>query len=176
MKHIELALLALIAAPCAAIAQQGGRDAFIRQQAYAEMQRVSGQVDVLQTNFDELQRRVSRLEGGGGEQQAMRAEIDALKASVAELRRELAAQRGEIVKDLTDRISKMQHREPPPPPPPPRETVVAGPTSTYTVVSGDSLFLIANAFKTTVARLRELNRLKSDNLRVGQKLIVPQAK
>lgn len=166
--------LALAVAPLLAFAQQGGRDAFIRQQAFAEMQRVSGQVDVLQTNFDDLQRRVGKLEAGGGEQ-AMRAEIESLKAAVAELRRELAAQRGEIVKDLTDRIVKMQPKEPPAPPRPPRETVVKGPTSTYTVASGDNLYLIANAFKTTVAKLRELNGLKSDKLRIGQKLIVPQA-
>ena len=69
----------------------------------------------------------------------------------------------------------MQPKEPPAPPRPPRETVVKGPTSTYTVASGDNLYLIANAFKTTVAKLRELNGLKSDKLRIGQKLIVPQA-
>jgi len=173
MEKIKRMALALVVAPLVAFAQQGGRDAFIRQQAFAEMQRVSGQVDVLQSNFDDLQRRVGKLEVGGGEQ-AMRAEIESLKAAVAELRRELAAQRGEIVRDLTDRIVKMQPKDPPPPRPP-RETVVKGPTSTYTVASGDNLYLIANAFKTTVAKLRELNGLKSDKLRIGQKLIVPQA-
>ena len=64
-----------------AFAQQGGQDAFLKQQAYAEMQRVSGQVDVLQNNFDDLQRRVVNIERGNNTQD-LRQEIEALKASV----------------------------------------------------------------------------------------------
>ncbi len=167
-----LSLLALL--PLLAPAQQpGGRDAFLHQQAYAEMQRVSGQVDTLQSGFDGLMRRVSRLEGKSGGDQALRAEIDAIKASVAELRRELANQRAEIVRELSGRIASMQPK-PEPPPKQPRTVVVSGPTSTYVVQGGDSLFLIAKAFNTTVARIREMNGLKSDRLRIGQKLVVPQ--
>lgn len=152
--------------------QQTGRDAFLRQQAYAEMQRVTGQVDVLQNNFDNLAQRVGRLEGAGGRDQAQRAEIDALKASVAELRREMSRMREEIVRDLASRMAKMQPKDPPPPAP--RTVVVKGPTSTYTVENGDNLYFIAKAFNTSVAKLREMNGLKNDRLSVGQKLIVPQ--
>lgn len=45
-------------------------------------------------------------------------------------------------------------------------------TSTYTVKSGDNLWVIAKKFNTTVDKLRKLNNLKSDNLNVGQKLKV----
>ena len=85
----------------------------MQQQAYAEMQRVSGQVDVLQSNLGDLQRRVGALEGGG-DSRGIRQELDALKAAVAELRRELQSQRGEIVKDLSRRIAKMQTSAPAP--------------------------------------------------------------
>lgn len=44
---------------------------------------------------------------------------------------------------------------------------------TYVVKSGDSLWKIANEYNTTVARLKELNNLSSNNLSVGQTLIIP---
>ncbi|WP_249366419.1 C40 family peptidase [Neobacillus rhizophilus] len=46
--------------------------------------------------------------------------------------------------------------------------------STYTVVSGDSLSVIAKRFGTTVEVLKSTNQLTSDFLRVGQILSIPQ--
>ena len=151
-----------------------GRDDFMRQQAMAEVQRVSGQLDVLQNNFDDLARRVSRLEAGGGEAKSLRQEIAALRNTVAELRRQMESQRGEIVRDISGRIAKMQ-----PPPPPPekktvKKTVVIGPHYEHVVQSGDTLSVIAKAFNTSVSKIREMNNLKGDTLRVGQKLKVPK--
>lgn len=171
MKMKGAILVAAVMATVAAGAQ--GKDDFMRQQAMAEVQRVSGQLDVLQNNFDDLARRLSKLESGGGESRALRQEIDALKGTVAELRRQMESQRGEIVRDLSGRIAKMQ------PPPAPekktvRKTVVTGPHYEYTVQSGDSLFIIAKAFNTSVSKIREMNNLKSDSLRVGQKINVPK--
>ena len=153
-------------------AQGRGKDAFVHQQAYAEMQRVSGQVDVLQNNFDDLQRRVANVERGNNTQD-LRQEIEALKASVAELRRQLQSQRDAIVKDLTGRIKNIQAAQTPPPPPPPKKVVV-GPHREYEVKAGDTLSLIAEAFSTTVPKIKEMNGLKNDNLRIGQKLMLPQ--
>ena len=162
----------VVAGMAAMTALSQGRDSFVQQQAYAEMQRVSGQVDVLQNNFDDLQRRVAGIERGSGTQD-LRQEIEALKASVAELRRQLQSQREGIVKDLTGRIKTIQAAQTPPPPPPPKKVVI-GPHREYEVRSGDTLSLIAEAFGTTVHKLREMNNLKGDMLRVGQKIIVPQ--
>ena len=53
------------------------------------------------------------------------------------------------------------------PPPPVKKS------SSYTVVSGDSLWKIARKHNTTVARLRESNNLRSDTLKVGQSLTIP---
>lgn len=42
----------------------------------------------------------------------------------------------------------------------------------YKVKRGDSLYLIANAFKTTIQKIKTLNGLKSNRLDVGQKLVI----
>ena len=170
MKFKTVAMAAAGIAAMGAFAQ--GREAFVQQQAYAEMQRVSGQIDVLQNNFDDLQRRVAGIERGNNTQD-LRQEIEALKASVAELRRQLQSQREGIVRDLAGRIKTIQAAQTPPPPPPPKKVVI-GPHREYEVRSGDTLSLIAEAFGTTVHKLREMNNLKGDMLRVGQKIMVPQ--
>ncbi len=46
-------------------------------------------------------------------------------------------------------------------------------TSSYTVVSGDTLLAIAKRYITTVSSIKALNNLTSDTIYVGQKLIVP---
>ena len=171
MNSKTIAVVACLALGTVAFGQ--GKENFMQQQAYAEMQRVSGQVDVLQSNLNDLQKRVGALEGGG-DTKGIRQEIESLKASVADLRRMIQNQRGEIVKDLSGRIAKMQ---PPPPPPPPKPTVtkvVIPPHKEYVVQAGDTLSLIAQAFDTTVPKIREMNNLKSDNLRIGQKIKVPK--
>ena len=45
-------------------------------------------------------------------------------------------------------------------------------TWTYTVQSGDTLFLIAQRYGTSVSALRVLNNLWTDNLNVGQRLLI----
>lgn len=44
---------------------------------------------------------------------------------------------------------------------------------TYTVQKGDSLYSIAQKFKTTVDNLKDINNLTTDNLAIGQVLVIP---
>lgn len=165
-------LITLMFAPIVAFSQSTSQDAFLRQQAYAEMQRVVGQVDTLQTNIDDLSARVKKIEAGSNTA-VLQAEVASLKSAIVELRQEIANQRAEIVKDLSSRIAKMQPKDPPPKAAPREPVVISGPTDTYTVQGGDSLYLIAKAFNTTVSKLKAMNNLKSDKLKIGQQLIVP---
>lgn len=47
------------------------------------------------------------------------------------------------------------------------------PRRTHTVVSGDSLWGISRRYGVTIERLREVNRLADDRVRLGQVLIIP---
>lgn len=47
------------------------------------------------------------------------------------------------------------------------------PTVTYTVKKGDSLYVIANKFNTSVSAIKDLNNLTSNNLSIGQILKIP---
>lgn len=47
------------------------------------------------------------------------------------------------------------------------------PDLTHRIASGDSLWLIARRYETSVAKLKSLNRLRGDNIRVGKTLILP---
>ena len=77
---------------------------------------------------------------------------------------------------------------PPPPPLPPVATTMpppvvetkplveakkVAPTSSYTVVKGDSLSVIAHKHGTTVTAIKNANKLSGDVIRVGQKLTIP---
>ena len=42
----------------------------------------------------------------------------------------------------------------------------------YTVVAGDNLYQIAKKFNTTVSNIKKNNNLTSDNLSIGQRLII----
>ena len=46
--------------------------------------------------------------------------------------------------------------------------------TTYNVVTGDSLYKIANKFNTSVDAIKSLNNLSSSLLSIGQKLKIPK--
>lgn len=54
--------------------------------------------------------------------------------------------------------------------------VKAQSNKTHTVKSGDTLSAIAKTNSTTVVKIKSLNKLNTDNIKVGQKLKVPAAK
>ena len=188
VKQIVLAGCLSAGIACAQEAARSGRDNFMQQQAYAEMQRVSGQVDVLQNNHEELVARVAKAEAKNaelhGEIEDLRAEIAALKNAMVEVTRTVRGQRDEIVTDLTKRIKAMQPAIAPAPASSgrsggaaaPAAPTYTGPLMAYVVQGGDSLYLIAKAFGTSVAVIKELNGLKNNNLRAGQTLKVPKPK
>lgn len=153
----------------AAFAQS--RDGFLKNQAYEEMQRVAGQVDVIEQNQNDLSERVAKVEAMKREIDDLKSNVAALQAQLAELKSLVSKQRGEIITELSGVIRKAEASRPAPAPVP--VSSYTGKTEIYTVQSGDTLSLISEAFGTKISVVKELNNLKNDNIRVGQKLRVP---
>ena len=147
------------------------KDTFLKQQAYEEMQRVAGQVDILEQNHNELSERVVKVEAMKREIEDLKSNIAALQSQLAEIKALVSKQRGEIITELSGVIKKAEASRPAPAPVP--VSSYTGKTEIYTVQSGDTLSLISEAFGTKIGVLKELNSLKNDNIRVGQKLRVP---
>ena len=153
----------------AAFAQSN--DGFLKQQAYAEMQRVAGQVDIIEQNQNELSDRISKVESMKREIEDLKSNVAALQSQLADMKALLAKQRGEIIGELSSVIKKSAASRPAPAPMP--VSSYTGKTEIYTVQSGDTLSLISEAFGTKVQVIQELNNLKGSNIRIGQKLRVP---
>jgi len=191
MKKLNIVFATLAFGSSAVFAQSvvEARQAYQQRQALAEVPRLMQQFDLLVQNQDAIVTRLTALEGKG-EDANLRAEIDRLRAEIAELkasiRREQDVMRGEIVRDLSGRIAKMT----PPPAPAPAYAPPAAPASRasapapqpapigphyeYIVEKGQTLSLIAKGFDTTPAKIIAANPgLRANNLRVGQKLIIP---
>ncbi len=178
---------ALIATACSFA--QDARTAYQQQQAIQEVNRLAHNFDLLQNNQEAIVSRLTKLEEANANQSDgdIRAEIAAIKASIAELRASQESLRREIVADLSKRIAAMPANNPPPPPRmdvPVQRVSAAKPRAAareeYTgahyehiVESGHTLSSIAAAFGTTVAKIKAANNMKSNMLRVGQKLIIP---
>lgn len=187
-------LLCLAAAACAAaaLAQDDARSAYQMRQAVQEVQRLSSQFDQMQNGMESLTARMRKLEGANASGD-LRAEIGALRSELNELKRRQEAMRGEIVAEISKKMADLiaKNRPAPPPPPPPASTrggkgshaaapqpeaAPSGPTGPYfehIVEPGETLSYIAKECNTTVHKIKQYSGLKSDVLRVGQKLLIP---
>ena len=186
----NLLCLAAVACAAAALAQDDARSAYQMRQAVQEVQRLSSQFDQMQNGMESLTARMHKLEGANASGD-LRAEIGALRSELNELKRRQEAMRGEIVaeisKKMADLIAKNRPAPPPPPPAstrggkgshtaPPPEAAPSGPTGPYfehIVEPGETLSYIAKECNTTVHKIKQYSGLRSDVLRVGQKLLIP---
>ena len=159
------------------------------------MQRLSSQFDQLESRVEAISSRMNGMESSNSTRD-IRAEIGAIRSELNELKRRQAAMRGEIVAELSKKMADLIAKSAPPPPPPsrpssssraerpqrgaaaprdrePAPTGPAGPYFEHIVEPGETLSYIAKECKTTIQKIKQYSGLKSDNLRVGQKLLIP---
>lgn len=184
----------LVVLGCLSIcAQDDGRIAYQARQAAQEVQRLSSQFDQLESRVEAISSRMNGMESSNSTRD-IRAEIGSIRSELNELKRRQAAMRGEIVAELSRKMADLIAKNAPPPPSRPasssrgdrpqrgsaaprdREPAPTGPTGPYfehIVEPGETLSYIAKECKTTIQKIKQYSGLKSDNLRVGQKLLIP---
>ncbi len=105
---------------------------------------------------------------------ATRADIDNLRQEIAAERAARERALAELIRSVSQEIAKAST----PPARPPAGGGVVGPApvasqGTYTVMAGDTLSTISQAFGVSVQALRNANNLTGDLIRVGQPLVIP---
>ena len=177
MKKSILMTVVLIAG-VSVYAQSSVTGASMVRQAMQEMQRVSGQIDILQANHDDLASKIGQLESQKSEFNRLKSEVAAMNEAITQLKLQMESMRSDIIKELSGKLKTIQDQVNASADTRARSTasVSSGPVCEHVVESGDTLWLISQAFTTTPQKIKELNNLKSDRLRIGQKLIVPAPK
>ena len=194
MNRYSIAILA--AAVSASAFAQGPDPAVVRrsamiEQTAAEVQRLGENFDIVSENQSKLEAKMAKLEAEFKAFQDLKDEIAGLRAENEKLRRMQAELREQIVDDITKRIAKMNiggSVTPPPqptlrpvntagrnatPPPAPVPPAATGSAYNHIVEAGQTLSEIARGYGVTVAAIKQANGLKTDNLRIGQKLFIP---
>ena len=144
---------------------------------------LSRQVQTVQDENARLEMQLSELER---KFVSVERENKELAEAVLQLKRQAAAEsaaRDEQIRKLSDQIVKLASLPPPAPPAPPvssssrkAQSAESGSFSEYeeyVVVQGATLSAISSAYKVSIADIKKANNLKSDVLRVGQKLRIP---
>lgn len=197
---LSAAVCCVLACAATAADPATARAELAQEQAAAETQRLGEQFDVLTHNQETINARLAKLESSLGEVADLKAEVAALKTDNAALRKDLEAQRQQVVDELSKKLSTMpsstgtsvgasrasssvsRHAVS-------RSSTKAaadnkpsdGASSSgaaesgyeHVVESGQTLSSIAAGYGTTVKAIKDANHLKSNVLRVGQKLFIP---
>ena len=168
---ILLAAALLLAAPGPAQRVAAQQQQALREVEFA-VQRLAARFDAIEQRQDALSARLAALERGDGRSSlATKDEVAALRTDLAALKATQSRMRGEIVDDLSGRISAITERQA-------RaqsaERQARGSGYSHVVESGQTLSAIAEAYGVSVRAIMKANKIADPTkLQVGQKLFIP---
>lgn len=132
-----------------------------------------------EVRIDQQEKRLERIEAGQGmmatsaEVVALRRDLDAARSEIAAVKADRAAMKREIIDEISKEVAALiakrdaqvqrtvQHQS------------AAQTGYEHKVQAGQTLSDIARAYGVTVEKIKQANNLKSDMIRVGQTLFIP---
>jgi TolA-binding protein len=167
--------VALLGSGCVTMVDQ---NTMAQQQADMEkmrenVQRIQEKINGLELEQQNLQREIGSMRGAPKEDMVIRNRLDTLERQVQSLASARDADRKQIVNQVASIVGASSGGS-------------SGKSSSgrssggsqtgveHEVESGQTLSAIAAAYKVSASSIRKANSLKSDTLRVGQKLFIPK--
>jgi LysM repeat protein len=145
------------------------QQATARQQAADRMaaenlQRLQGKVESIEMENNRLAQEMQKLRS---EVRSLNNQVSQLGSGMQSLESRQARDKQEVINQVSKRVGTLIEKQAAATPRKPsgREHVVE---------SGHTLSAIASAYGTSVKSIKQANKLKSDNIYVGQKLFIPE--
>jgi len=168
-----LGLVVLMGSGCVTMVDQ---NTMAQQQADMEklrenVQRIQEKINGLELEQQNLQRDIGSMKGTPKEDMVVRNRLDTLERQVQSLSAARDADRKQIVNQVASIVGSSGGGSSG------RSSSGRGGSQTgveHVVESGQTLSAIAAAYKVSASSIRKANSLKSDTLRVGQKLFIPK--
>ncbi len=154
------------------------RDAVRQREDIRALQEKLGQfgndVRTAQEEATSVKGDIARLKS---ENESLRKEIARLDGMIQKLDAAREQDRKTIVEEISKELASLRKATPAEPAKMPTPKLAKPAVEEYyehTVAKGDSLSAIADAYKVTPAQIKDANGLKSNELHVGQKLLIPR--
>jgi septal ring factor EnvC (AmiA/AmiB activator) len=144
-------------------ALRAGRQQAATRHSEERIRNLQGQIDTVEMENARLMQ----------EQQQLRSEVRSYGGQISQLNGSMKSLESKQAREMQELISRVEGLL--------KKTVASRPAAPvrgngreHIVESGHTLSEIARAYKTTVPAIKRANNLKSDSIRVGQKLFIPE--
>ncbi len=143
--------------------QEAARKELAARHADEQSRRVKGKVESVEMETARLMQ----------EMQQLRQDVRAYNNQISQLNRKMSSLESKQAREMNELIKRVEGLL--------KKSVGSRPSSSrrgagreHVVVSGNTLSVIASAYKTSVKSIKKANNLKSDSIYVGQKLFIPE--
>lgn len=144
--------------------QAAAREQATRRMADEKLHRLQGKVESIEMDNARLAQELQQLRG---EVRSLNSQMSQLGSGMQSIESRQARDKQEVIDQVSKRVGTLIKKQ-----------AASAPKRSsgreHVVESGHTLSAIASAYGTSVKAIKQANKLKSDNIYVGQKLFIPE--